>query len=627
MKIAIIDSGIDIYHRKLKSANIASSSFSINNDCKIINELSMVNDNLGHGTAVAAIIYKHCSEAEITAIKIFDEKLTVNEKVLYTALKWCITNKINIINLSLGISAARPPEELTNLCRLAYDNGIYIIAAANNEVNKDTYPASYPFVLGVTSGTNVKNNEYGFLADSSVEFIANGAIQRVAWKNDGYNITQGSSYACAHLTGIAADCLISSKIESLSELKNELIKKANKEIKPMAIKHKQQNFEYKIIGMDVEKKGEEQFLSKKKFNWLNRIAIFPVSEKEMTSFVKFPDIVQSQITLYIDYPRFSNSIYFDKNKVNYINHIPEDKELILFDTIVLGYYLDQLFEANLNFGNKILELAIKQNKNIFYFDDRLTELINELKTKYSYKGSVYCPKIDKNNLEELAHFNYLPNIKIPVLAVIGTSSKQGKYTTQIRINNILKRASYKVGFLSSEPQGGLHGSSFSFPYGYASTVKIDYSEWNTCISCIMKGIQHYENPHIITTGIQSGLIPRSYNQGDSEYSISAISSLTFLCSVEPDILICAVNPEDTPDDIINTIKVARIYTDAKVIFCVLSPYKRIDENGEESYSKLTTFEYNSIKDEIIRNLNIAVIDIMDESNDEFILAAIENSLT
>src|SRR5271156_5018497 len=59
-------------------------------------------DNLGHGTAVAAIIHHLNPEADLVAVKIFDGKLATSLPVVIRAIDWCLEHDIQVINLSLG---------------------------------------------------------------------------------------------------------------------------------------------------------------------------------------------------------------------------------------------------------------------------------------------------------------------------------------------------------------------------------------------------------------------------------------------------------------------------------------------------------------------------------------------
>ena len=59
-------------------------------------------DNLGHGTAVAAIIYHLNPDADLVAVKIFDGKLATSLRAVIRAIDWCLDHDIQVINLSLG---------------------------------------------------------------------------------------------------------------------------------------------------------------------------------------------------------------------------------------------------------------------------------------------------------------------------------------------------------------------------------------------------------------------------------------------------------------------------------------------------------------------------------------------
>ncbi len=97
MKIAIIDSGIHADHPHV---NGISGGISLVDDDLI--------DRLGHGTAVAGAIREKAPDAEIYAVKIFDRRLSTKFDVLQKALAWCVENKMDLINLSVGTAKPLP---------------------------------------------------------------------------------------------------------------------------------------------------------------------------------------------------------------------------------------------------------------------------------------------------------------------------------------------------------------------------------------------------------------------------------------------------------------------------------------------------------------------------------------
>ena len=626
IKIAIIDSGVDSSHERLKNVKLSGTGF-VFDDNKVV-QTENYHDETGHGTAIAAIIQKHCPVAEIHCVKVFSGTMFIHEDVLYKALEYCIQSRYPIINLSLGVNINPPPEQLIKLCRHAYENHIFLICASNNSPQHPAYPASLPYVFGVGSGANIKKSaEYGFMDDSAIDFLAKGTTQRIAWKNGAYNIAQGTSYACAHFAGIVAKKISENKFESFEKLKQALKQSADPQVKPFIYYNSIHNMDYVISNNDIKCYGEKFFVNQSKFSWIKKVAMFPVSNKELSVFYKYSDLYNVEFSYFIDFQKSYPNVFFENiEEKTVLNSLPDQHQWDNIDTLVVGYYLDEMFEVNIHFGNSLLKKALELNKNIFYLDPRLDNILKELRTDNKhYSGIIYHPQIDEEMHESLKVFKYLPEIKIPVLAVIGTSSKQGKLSTQLVINKILKKEGYKVGFFSTEPQGELYDASFAFPYGYLSTVSLDVSSWYDTINCILKGMQEFNSPHIIVTGIQSGLIPRSMNQMGS--GITEIKSLAFLTAIKPDGIICVVNPDDSIETIQNTITVARIYTGAELLFLVLNPYRRTNEQGELDFKKLSPMEYAQKREGLVTQLNMPVWDIMNEINYPTIVSMIEDSFS
>jgi hypothetical protein len=59
-------------------------------------------DRIGHGTAVAAVIREKAPEAAIFAVKVFHETLATSVESLIQGIDWCIAQRMDLINLSLG---------------------------------------------------------------------------------------------------------------------------------------------------------------------------------------------------------------------------------------------------------------------------------------------------------------------------------------------------------------------------------------------------------------------------------------------------------------------------------------------------------------------------------------------
>lgn len=628
MRIAIIDSGIDFKHERLKNCKVSGVLLRFLDTSKLVTSSDFI-DYTGHGTACAYIIHKYVSDAELVAVKIFHNNTSPNEELLCEAINWCIKNDINIINLSIGVQAEIPMHKLSKICEEAYKQDIFMIAAANNDIHLKCYPAYFPWVFGVTAG-NIKNSmDFGYIPKFPIEFIAKGGMQRVAWRNNTYRIKSGTSFACACFTGIVASFIKQQNEKSVENLRYFLINKAKKNINLLNLLNKPTHYPIPIVNnYDIDKISNQLFCISYRLNWLRNIAIFPVSEKEMGLLLKIPCLIREDVKIntLIDYPKIV------KKNVNYENiiyRIPNDDEFQTFSSIVIGYFYESLFEANVNFGNELLEEAIKRDINIFVFDKYLRDYIKNKISNTKYTGKIYSPIVDANTYKNMMLFSYLDELKVPILSVIGTSSRQGKFTTQLRIKEVLKKEGYKVSHISTEPHGELFGAEFCFPYGHNGSVFLEKSKWNQFLRILERGIQKFNDPDIILTGIQGGLAPRSHS---TKYIGTELNSIEFLYGVLPDGIICVINPQDSVELIKKNVEISKIYCNTKVIFYVMTPWLKKFKYGNSSNiifdnKLINKEEYQNRIDYFQNELDARVIDIMDKNNDDLILKSVQEAFS
>jgi hypothetical protein len=558
MKIGIIDSGVEKTHRRLKDINIVREVVFGNTNM----EKQDPTDYCGHGTAVTSIISQMTPSAEFYIAKVFDRQLITEENRLVKAIDWCISNQVNIINLSLGVQTENPGSDLRNICLKAYEKRIVIVSAAYYILSQPCYPAFFPYVFGVTEGRVASVSEFGVLPDYPVEFVAKGDIHRIAHIHNSFKFSSGTSYACAYFSGIVANYLLKQKErQTVDEIKAGLVSEANPKI--VSTQSKQFTTIPYVIRNDMDKVAEK-LLSKNAFKKdIGRMALFPVSEKEMNSFLDFPTHCIASITKYIDYPRnFSKKN--DNQPVQ--DWMLNDKDFLDFDTLVLGYFHEQLLYVNQKYGYELLDRALLQQKNIYVFDDKLKKYIGK---KYpDFQGKVWCPEITEPIMQDILCFRDLSKIKTPVIAVVGTSNKQGKFTTQLRLKKILQKAGYRTAHLSTEPQSELLGADFTFPIGLNSTVKIPLTAWDVTVHALVKAIARYVNPHIIISGTQGWIVPLNRSL------FNALNMLHFLNGVQPDGVVCAINPNDTLETIHQNVQAVQSITKARLLFYTITPWER-----------------------------------------------------
>jgi uncharacterized NAD-dependent epimerase/dehydratase family protein len=224
------------------------------------------------------------------------------------------------------------------------------------------------------------------------------------------------------------------------------------------------------------------------------------------------------------------------------------------------------------------------------------------------------------SFQKVLTFRNLNRLNTPVLAVVGTSNKQGKFTTQLIIKKILEKYKYNVSHLSTEPHAEILGSDAIFPYGNGLDVKINKSKWGIYLHSLLKGIQEYYKPDIIISGTQGWTVPLAYTY---EPFGNEINSTEFLYGLQPDGIICCFNPDDNIDVIKKVINACSVYCDAKPIFYTMTPISRqfsaIEDNSIQQNKILSESEFNTKRKFYEKELKLPVLNIMDDNNEQTIL--------
>ena len=628
--VAVLDSGLCESHARIKGLRIVKRVTVTENG---IGDNTW--DQWGHGTACVYVMRQTLEEhlrdggCGLIIVKIFDKGMVVKERVLIEALKWCIQEEADVINVSLGLATYEPSDSLIDVCREAYEKGIIIVAAAHNE-GKECYPAYLPFVFGVAGGVVRGRREFGLLENSPIEFIGRGTKQRVAWSDEGYVFDGSTSYAAAQLTGIVCNVRHKHPNWSPEKVRDYLFKIGKKNIRTTG-----QSFNNltssigRHISLSADKVEEitnEYFDPTRKFRWIKNIGIYPYSNKEMQALKHFIKLCPFQVQEILDYPK---SVV--DNRLLRLGHFQFKKKWAVeeisscLDTLVVGFPYETPFETNHLFFNKLLKYSIERELNFFCFSEGIANQISNKIIKRKKKGIIYAPKIDQKDADAIKSLQSLGKIKKPVFAIIGTNTRQGKFTSQLRIKQIMEEEGYKIGWLSTEPQGELLGANFSFPYGFGSSMKISLDEWTTVLYCSIKGIEVASNADLILAGHQGGLLPHTR----TEFLKERLRGLMFLSGVQPDAVACVINPEDPLDFVKNIVEVVRNLFRIPVLFLILNPekrtpsrlknggtYLRIDRLDEEEWAT----HANTFKEK----LNLPVVNVLKENHRPIILSSIEN---
>jgi Subtilase family/Fervidolysin N-terminal prodomain len=199
--IAVIDSGVDGTHPEL--AGMVEDSF---------DALKSDEKAHAHGTAVAGAIVAHAKlmgaapEARILAARAFGAQKTSVEATTYSirqSLDWAMDRGARIINMSF--TGPRDPS-LEEKMGQARQKGIVLIAAAGNggPSAPKAYPAAYPNVIAVTA-TDAEDKLFaGANRGGYIAVAAPGVDLLLPAPEAGYQVTTGTSFAAAEVSGIVA---------------------------------------------------------------------------------------------------------------------------------------------------------------------------------------------------------------------------------------------------------------------------------------------------------------------------------------------------------------------------------------------------------------------------------------
>lgn len=228
MKIAVLDTGIDLTHPELEGAVIAQHNF--------IEDSSDVKDVDGHGTHCAGIIAAKglfdvigvAPKCKLIIAKIMDFGTDgIDPETLQKALDWTI-GKADIVSISGGIP--KKNQLVEDAVARVIGNKTPIVAAIGNTLDRNRTSGDYPAVYStVISAGAIDIN--GTLASTTIKepnltIVAPGVDIKSTFKNGGYAPDSGSSMATPFVAGLIALLKTRHKELTVQEIKAKLISSA-----------------------------------------------------------------------------------------------------------------------------------------------------------------------------------------------------------------------------------------------------------------------------------------------------------------------------------------------------------------------------------------------------------------
>lgn len=213
VKIAVIDSGCDTDHKDLKNRIIGGRNFTTEDNGNI----NKYEDYNGHGTHVCGTIAASnnnygvtgvAPDAQLLILKALDKNGSGSMKSIIDAINFAISQKVDIISMSLGTSKDIP--QLHQVIKKAVDSNILVVCAAGNEgdglgsTDEFSYPGAYNEVINVGAVDFLRSAARFSDSNKEVDLVAPGVNIVSTFLNGKYETLSGTSMATPHVTGFLA---------------------------------------------------------------------------------------------------------------------------------------------------------------------------------------------------------------------------------------------------------------------------------------------------------------------------------------------------------------------------------------------------------------------------------------
>jgi subtilisin family serine protease len=211
--IAVVDSGIDLYHPDLQNKLESSGRDFVNGDFEAL-------DDEGHGTFVAGIIAADTNNNEgiagvawnckLLPVKVLDKTGEGFYSWIIEGIIWAVDNEAAVVNLSLGGPVGT--YSLENAVQYAHQNDVVIASAGGNDGGSVVYPAAYDNYCLAVAATDYNDLRVSWSnPGSEIDVAAPGEliISTVpTWYfppgSVPYGFASGTSFSTAHVSGMAA---------------------------------------------------------------------------------------------------------------------------------------------------------------------------------------------------------------------------------------------------------------------------------------------------------------------------------------------------------------------------------------------------------------------------------------
>lgn len=179
-----------------------------------------------HGTNCAIIIGLNCANVQLYSYKILDNTGRGDVSALESALEWCLSSGIRLVNLSFGTTNFKDKSVIMRTINHYANRGLIIVAATANS-GYTAFPASFSSVIGVSAADTFGiDNES--LCDRGVDFIA-PSQHKFQLADKSITLQKSNSYAAPYVTAMIGHLLAVKKDANVWQIKKQLYQKFGEE--------------------------------------------------------------------------------------------------------------------------------------------------------------------------------------------------------------------------------------------------------------------------------------------------------------------------------------------------------------------------------------------------------------
>lgn len=548
--VAIVDSGLK---EDCMNENVLNAYTVVRNEGGYGVEPGGI-DALGHGTAVHDILTSHAPNVLVTVYKAFENEVTADfQKIIYALEHILEHTDCDILHLSLGFKVVEDMQRLRELVKKFEQKGTLIVCAFDNS-GTISYPAALEEVIGVDQGEGLASiTDYDVAEGNVVDVLTFDGYLRTKWVEPPRIIIKGTSFSSAYVTA---------KLAELIGIHGRLSKQKAMELLAESAR-----------GVYQQKVDLAMLREVIGFNYaqIKKAIAFPCN-KEMHSLLAYKDMLTFELQGIYDV-RFTGNIGKTARKlVPYAE--PEEDMVVMdyseidwdgdWDTLICGHCGPINKQAKKDVFLELLTLCSEHQKHMFSFDHVLDrdELPEEL------TRCLFFPFVDESYIPA-NRFGKLRYCGTPVVAVMGTSSVQGKFTLQLELRKRFLEEGYHLGQIGTEPSSRLFGMQECFPMGYNASVFLEPRESVPVLNEIIWELEK-DNCDIILAGCQSGTL--QYDVGNQ--SRLCYESHEFLLGIHPDTCILCVNPHDDVTYVKRTVAYIESVTGNSVCAICLYPVEK-----------------------------------------------------